>query len=85
MKQRLIDLTSLEPQPRGYALEAWLRDAFNIYCLETHEAFRNKGEQIDGSFVLQGETYLLAAKWQSAKTPAADLQGFQGKLDQKAA
>lgn len=27
----------------------------------------------------------LEAKWQSPKTPAADLHGFQGKLDQKAA
>jgi len=85
LKQRLIDLTALEPQPRGYALESWLRDAFNLYGLEAREAFRNKGEQIDGSFVLHGETYLLEAKWQSAKTPAADLHGFQGKLDQKAA
>ena len=85
LKQRLIDLTALEPHPRGYALETWLRDAFNFYGLEAREAFRNKGEQIDGSFVLQGETYLLEAKWQSPKTPAADLHGFQGKLDQKAA
>lgn len=85
LKQRLIDLTALEPHPRGYALEVWLHDAFNFYDLEAREAFRNKGEQIDGSFILQGETYLLEAKWQSAKTPAADLHGFQGKLDQKAA
>ncbi|MES1977854.1 MAG: restriction endonuclease [Pseudomonadota bacterium] len=85
LKQRLIDLTALEPQARGYALEAWLRDAFNFYGLEAREAFRNRGEQIDGIFVLHGETYLLEAKWQAAKTPAADLHGFQGKLDQKAA
>lgn len=85
LKQRLIDLTALEPQARGYALEAWLRDAFDFYGLEAREAFRNRGEQIDGSFVLQGETYLLEAKWQAAKTPASDLHGFQGKLDQKAA
>lgn len=84
LKQRLIDLSSMEPQPRGYAFEVWLRDAFNFYGLEAREPFRNKGEQIDGSFVLQGETYLLEAKWESAKTSAADLHAFQGKLEQKA-
>lgn len=85
LKQRLIELSSLEPHPRGYAFEAWLRDAFNFYGLEAREPFRNKGEQIDGSFLLQGETYLLEAKWESAKTAAADLHAFQGKLEQKAA
>ncbi|NML47144.1 hypothetical protein HHL11_25585 [Ramlibacter sp. G-1-2-2] len=85
LKQRLIELSSIEPQPRGYAFEAWLRDAFNLYGLQAREPFRNKGEQIDGSFVLQGEIYLLEAKWESAKTAAADLHAFQGKLEQKAA
>lgn len=85
LKQRLIELSSMEPHPRGYAFEAWLRDAFNFYGLQAREPFRNKGEQIDGSFVLQGETYLLEAKWESAKTAAADLHAFQGKLEQKAA
>lgn len=85
LKQRLIELSEMAPHPRGYAFEAWLRDAFNFYGLEAREPFRNRGEQIDGSFVLQGETYLLEAKWESAKTPAADLHAFQGKLEQKAA
>lgn len=85
LKKRLIELSDLAPQPRGYAFEAWLRDAFNFYGLEAREPFRNRGEQIDGSFLLQGETYLLEAKWESAKTPAADLHAFEGKLQQKAA
>lgn len=85
LKQRLIELAALAPQPRGYAFEAWLRDAFNFYGLEAREPFRNRGEQIDGSFVLQGETYLLEAKWEAAKTGAANLHAFQGKLEQKAA
>lgn len=84
-KQRLIELSSMEPHRRGYAFEGWLRDAFNFYGLQSREPFRNKGEQIDGSFVLQGEIYLLEAKWESAKTAAADLHVFQGKLEQKAA
>jgi hypothetical protein len=85
LKQRLVELSALAPHPRGYAFEAWLRDAFNFYGLAAREPFRNRGEQIDGSFVLQGETYLLEAKWESDKTAAKDLHAFQGKLEQKAA
>ena len=35
--------------------------------LEAREAFRLRGEQIDGSFVLGHETYVLEAKWQSGR------------------
>lgn len=85
LKQGLIDLSALEPQPRGYAFETWLRDMFDLFGLAAREPFRLRGEQIDGSFVLQGETYLVEAKWQSAPTGAADLHAFHGKIEQKAA
>ncbi|WP_322059371.1 restriction endonuclease [Paraburkholderia sp. J63] len=85
LKQRLLDLSSLAPQPRGYAFEAWLKDAFDTFGLEAREPFRLRGEQIDGSFALQGETYLVEAKWQSELTGAGDLHAFHGKLEQKAA
>lgn len=84
LKQRLIELSDLEPQPRGYAFEAWLTDAFNAFGLAAREPFRIRGEQIDGSFQLHGETYLVEAKWHAAQTGAADLHAFHGKLEQKA-
>jgi len=85
LKQGLLALSGLGPQARGYAFEGWLRELFNVYGLEAREPFRIRGEQIDGSFMLQGETYLVEAKWQSAQTGAADLHAFHGKLEQKAA
>lgn len=85
LKQRLLDLSALEPQPRGYAFETWLIDAFNAFGLAAREPFRMRGEQIDGSFQLHGETYLVEAKWHAAQTGAADLHAFHGKLEQKAA
>lgn len=85
LKQRLIALTDLQPQPRGYAFESWLTDAFNTFGLAAREPFRIRGEQIDGSFQLHGETYLVEAKWHAAQTGAADLHAFHGKLEQKAA
>lgn len=85
LKTKLIEHSSLPPHPRGNAFETWLKEAFDCFGLEAREPFRHRGEQIDGSFVLQGETYLVEAKWQSAQTPAADLHAVHGKLEQKAA
>ena len=85
LRNDLIGFAQLAPQARGYAFETLLRDLFNVFGLEAREPFRLKGEQIDGSFVLQAETYLIEAKWQAAQTGVADLHTFHGKLEQKAA
>ena len=85
LRTELIGLMQISPQTRGYAFETLLRDLFNLFGLEGREPFRLKGEQIDGSFVLQGEIYLVEAKWQAAPTGVADLHTFHGKLEQKAA
>nr|WP_244474515.1 restriction endonuclease [Methylobacterium sp. Leaf85] len=84
LKGALIAIASLPPQERGYAFEAFLRQAFDASGLAAREPFRNLGEQIDGSFLLGHETYLLEAKWTAAQTGVADLHGFHGKLEQKA-
>lgn len=81
----LFHLTELEPQPRGYAFERFLTQLFDTFGLQAREAFRLQGEQIDGSFVLANEIYLLEAKWQNSLTGASDLHGFHGKVEQKAA
>ena len=81
---RLIEITSLEPQKRGYEVEAFLKDLFDAYDLSARASFRLVGEQIDGSFELNSETYLLEAKWQNAPSGAADLHTFEGKLREKA-
>ena len=85
LSNQLLGLTALTPQARGYAFETLLRDLFNAFGLDAREPFRLKGEQIDGSFALQGEIYLMEAKWQTAPTAVADLHTFHGKLEQKAA
>lgn len=80
LRSDLLGFTQLTAQKRGYVFEALLRDLFNIFGLEAREPFRLKGEQIDGSFLLQGETYLVEAKWQDAQTGVADLHTFHGKV-----
>lgn len=77
-------MADLAPHSRGFAFERFLKDLFDAYGLSARSSFRLIGEQIDGSFVLNKETYLLEAKWQNAPTGAADLHTFEGKLSQKA-
>lgn len=81
----LMALSQLDPHPRGFAFEKFLKRMFDAYGLEARDAFRLRGEQIDGSFQLANETYLLEAKWQNSQSGAAELHGFHGKLEQKAA
>jgi hypothetical protein len=87
--RRLLDdmnrLAGLAPQPRGYAFEAFLKSSFDPFGLEAREPFRLRGEQIDGSFLLASETYLLEGKWQNAQADISVLHTFHGKVEQKAA
>jgi hypothetical protein len=85
LTSELLRITALPAQARGYAYEAFLRELFNAYRLSAHASFRLTGEQIDGSFVLHHETYLLEAKWQNSPIGAAELHTFEGKLGEKAA
>lgn len=74
----------MTPQQRGYRFESWLNELFSVFRLIPNLGFKIIGEQIDGSFLLHNETYLVEAKWHSKKTAAPDLHVFQSKLDQKA-
>lgn len=78
-------LGKMEAHARGFAFESFLKTAFNRFGLEAREAFRLVGEQIDGSFLLGNETYLLEAKWQNSPLGNDHLHIFHGKIEQKAA
>lgn len=82
--KKLLEITSLDPQPRGYAFERFLKTLFDINGMAGRASFRLVGEQIDGSFELDGETYLLEAKWTNGQTDAADLRAFNAKVQDKA-
>ena len=80
----LLDVSNMEPQKRGYAFEKFLKDLFDAYGLSARASFRLVGEQIDGSFVLGHDTYLLEAKWTSARVGADTLRAFQWSALNKA-
>ena len=82
---RLMELTNLNPQERGLRFEGFLTELFAAFDLAPRGSFRLKGEQIDGSFRLHTETYLVEAKWQGPQIGFADLMVFSGKVAGKAA
>lgn len=67
-------------QQRGYALERILAELARISRLETTEAFRVNGEQIDGSVKFDGEHYLIEAKWQEKSASNEPVYQFAGKV-----
>ncbi len=84
-RTRLENIRDLPAQQRGYEFEKFLKDIFDAFRLSAREPFRLIGEQIDGSFELAGETYLVEAKWLNRKVGVAELGAFHSKLEQKAA
>lgn len=70
-------------QKRGYALEKVLRNLAKLSKVRVTEAFRVRGEQIDGAFKYDGEHYLLEAKWQHASASNEAVYQFAGKVEGK--
>lgn len=85
IKTDLLQVTALAPHARGYAFEGFLKGLFDAFGLAAQEPFRLRGEQIDGSFQLASEIYLLEAKWHGQPIGVAELHTFHGKIEQKAA
>lgn len=84
LNARLLDLMALPAQARGLRFEGFLGDLFAVHGLAPRGSFRNTGEQIDGSFRLHGQVYLMEAKWHGPPIGLADLVVFSGKVGAKA-
>lgn len=70
-------------QRAGLKLERVLNRIFDLHDLSPRDPFRVVGEQIDGSFELDHEIYLLEAKWEKEPCPESDLLVFKGKIEGK--
>lgn len=51
--------------------------------MQPRESFKIVGEQIDGSFLLHNEVYLLEAKWTNKKIDKGNLVVFNEKVSSK--
>jgi hypothetical protein len=67
----------------GLTLEKVLNRLFEIYGLQPRQPFRIVGEQIDGSFQMDGQIYLLESKWEKEPLSEAPLLVFRGKIEGK--
>lgn len=81
LKERFLQFhASADKQARGYSLEQLLYDLFSVFELQPRGPFRVQGEQIDGAFVLDGDVFLLEAKWQEAPVKLAELRDLDGAV-----
>lgn len=71
------------PQARGFEFEKYLANLFDKFGLDPRGSFKIVGEQIDGSFILHNEVYLLEAKWTNKKIDKGDLVIFNEKVSSK--
>lgn len=84
LKQQFMGITmGPNPQQRGFELERFMLDLFELFDLDPKAAFRNVGEQIDGAFVLEGTDYLFEAKWKQDPIAVQELDAFSAKVQRK--
>jgi len=68
---------------RGYSFEKVLAELLRLDNLDPRTSYKAPGEQIDGSFFLDGTVFLMEAKWHKDEIPASTLYQFKGKVDGK--
>ena len=76
-------LTAADRQAAGYTFEKILNRLFALNGLDPRGAFKIVGEQVDGSFELDHEIYLMEAKWERDPANEATLLVFRGKIEGK--
>ncbi|MBI3269261.1 MAG: pentapeptide repeat-containing protein [Planctomycetes bacterium] len=65
----------------GYDFEGFLARLFLLFQLRPMGSYRVVGAQVDGTFLLDGEVYLLEAKWQREKTAGKELAWLCDKVE----
>jgi hypothetical protein len=72
-----------DPRKRGFEFEKLINSILSNEKLEPKSSYRPEGEQVDGSFFWQGQTFLIEAKWINSPVAASSIYAFKGKLDGK--
>jgi hypothetical protein len=70
-------------QERGRKLEPFLFDLFNLFDLLPRGSFSIVGEQIDGAFEMDGNHFLLEAKWEQSPIGARELRYFKEQVESR--
>ena len=84
LKSQLLDIDKLETQQKkGYAFERYITDLMNVFSLEPRASYRTENDQIDGSFMLNGNTVLIEAKYRNTQINKDALILFSEKVARK--
>ncbi|MBI4718446.1 MAG: hypothetical protein HY763_11615 [Planctomycetes bacterium] len=84
LKREFERLDRLDDRQRaGREFESLVGELLALEALAPSGSFRVPGEQMDNSFVLDGVTYLVEAKWEIEPLPQAELLVFKGKIEGK--
>lgn len=84
LKMSLLAIENIpSPQAKGYAFEKYLNSLFKSFNLDPHASYRTEYDQIDGSFILDGNTILIEAKYRTNAIPKDDLILFSNKIESK--
>ncbi len=84
LREHFGTVLALAPGPRGYEFERFLNALFEAHGLAPRGSFRLVGEQIDGSFQLGQDTYLVEATWRDQRVGAEELGTLAEKVRGKA-
>ncbi|MCM1140022.1 MAG: hypothetical protein NC453_15760 [Muribaculum sp.] len=80
----LMDVDAIKDvQKRGYEFERYLKKLFEAFDMDPRGSYRTDVDQIDGSFVLNGNTILLEAKYRMSDLSKNDLILFENKVSKK--
>ncbi|VVE50693.1 restriction endonuclease [Pandoraea cepalis] len=80
LQARFMDMHTLSPQQKGYALEKLFADLMDASGIPVERPFSNLGEQIDGAIKYEGRYYLIELKWTADQTDPVQLRNFYVKV-----
>ncbi len=83
LRLKFAEAHDLEPQQKGYALEALFTDLMRLSGIPVEEPFGIVGEQIDGAIKYDGHYYLLELKWTANKSDPKEIGHFYYKVEGK--
>jgi len=84
LRSRFVSLQSMtDVRQRGLTFERLLSDLFLLYDLEPRLSYNIDLEQIDGSFTLETDDYIVEARWRSVPSGRDDADVFCAKVKSK--
>ena len=84
LKKALLNIDMKQTQQqKGYAFESYLKELFDAFGMDAKPSYRTTNDQIDGSFLLNGNTVLVEAKYRTKEITKDDLLLFSNKVKAK--